>query len=273
MTIGEIDRPALGDERRALVSEMLLTGGAVTVSELQARFGISPMTARRDLDILATRGLARRTHGGAVLPSVAAPEHSSHQRFGTASRAKARLAAAAFNLLRAGESVFLDSSLTAYYLACRIAEQPVDVRVITNSGPVMQVLAACEDPRVKLFASGGKLRRPTGSYVGPSSVRTIRDHFADRVFLSVTEVTRDGVLTDADALEAEVKRAMLEQSAESVLLLDDLKLSGRGRQAIVAADAISLVLAHGLSAGTVAWLREAGATLRSIGTECVATTP
>ena len=63
-------------------------------------------------------------------------------------------------------------------------------------------------------------------------MRTIREHFADRLFLSVTGVTHDGMLTDIDVLEAEVKRAMLEQAEESVLLLDGSKLAAHGRQAI-----------------------------------------
>ena len=54
---------------------------------------------------------------------------------------------------------------------------------------------------------GGSLRRLTRSFVGPSAVHTVLGHFADRMFLSVKGVTRDGVLTDADELEAEVKAA------------------------------------------------------------------
>jgi len=52
------------------LEELLRTDGAVTITDLQARFGVSPMTARRDLTILSERGFARRTHGGAVLPSI-----------------------------------------------------------------------------------------------------------------------------------------------------------------------------------------------------------
>ena len=44
----------------------------------------------------------------------------------------------------------------------------------------MQVLAGCDDPQVELYAIGGMLRRLTGSFVGPSAVRMIREHFADR---------------------------------------------------------------------------------------------
>src|SRR4051794_28677591 len=109
----------------------------------------------------------------------------------------------------------------------------------------MQVLADGDDTSVELHAIGGALRRLTSSFVGPAAVRAVREHFADRVFLSVTGVMDQGVLTDIDVLEAEVKRVMLEQSAEPVLLLDASKLAVRGRQAIAPLRAVHLVLADG----------------------------
>jgi DeoR/GlpR family transcriptional regulator of sugar metabolism len=81
------------------------------------------MTARRDLAVLAERGLARRTHGGAVLPSIAAVEDSFRQRLGAAPEAKARLAEAAFALLAPEETVFLDASSTTFLLARLIRER------------------------------------------------------------------------------------------------------------------------------------------------------
>ncbi len=117
---------------------MLHTAGAVTITEMQARFGISPMTARRDLSVLAERGVARRTHGGAVLPSLSARENSFAQRLRDAPEAKTRLAEAAFRLLAPGETIFLDASSTTYFLARVIAERGLTVRVITNSLPVLR---------------------------------------------------------------------------------------------------------------------------------------
>lgn len=231
----------IAEARREQIREMLMETGAVTVSQLQARFGVSPMTARRDLVVLEERGSARRTHGGAVLPSVAAPEHSFSQRVAAATAIKLRLADAAYATLHPGETIFLDSSSTAYFLARRIAETGLAVRVLTNSGSVMQVLAAV-DHELELTIIGGIHRRLTGSFVGPSAVRMIREHFVDRLFLSVTGVSRTGVLTDADDLEAAVKRAMLDQAAESTLLLDATKLNTYGRQAIAPLARVSLVL-------------------------------
>ncbi len=62
---------------------------------LEAEFGVSPMTARRDLATLEQEGRARRTHGGAVLPGFAGHEDSFQQRLEQAQGAKQRLAQAA----------------------------------------------------------------------------------------------------------------------------------------------------------------------------------
>src|SRR4051794_34935043 len=222
------------------------------------------MPARRDLAILADRGLARRTHGGAVVPSIAAPENSFRQRLGDAPEAKARLAEAAFGLLMPGETVFLDASSTTYYVARLIAVRGLAVRVITNSLPVLQELS---DSETEVVAIGGTFRRLTCSYVGPAAVRAVRAHFADRLLMSVTGVTPTGMLTDADVLEAEVKRAMLEQADQSALLLDESKLTARGRQAIAPIAKVSLILADGLGAHDHERLAELGATVRGTGAE------
>jgi DeoR/GlpR family transcriptional regulator of sugar metabolism len=259
MAVEEFERPRLGEARRQRVLELLMEHGAVTITELRAIFGVSPMTARRDLATLEQRGLARRTHGGAVVPPVTAQENSFAQRLGTATEAKRRLADAAVSLLQPEETVFLDSSSTAYFVGCRIAQLGLAARIVTNSGAIMQAVAACEHEHVQLFAVGGTLRRLTGSYVGPSAVRAVREHYADRVVLSVMGIARNGMLMDGDALESEVKRAMIDQSAHSLVLVDESKLSARGRQAIIPLKGISQVLADGLTPEELDWLLASGA--------------
>jgi DeoR/GlpR family transcriptional regulator of sugar metabolism len=255
----------LGEARRTLVAELLQSTGAVTITDLQDRFGVSPMTARRDLTILAERGVARRTHGGAVLPSIAAYENSFSHRLRDAPKAKLRLAEQAFTLLREGETVFLDASTTTYFVARLIAERGLAVRVITNSLPVLQELAASERDAVEVVVIGGTFRRITHSHVGPSAVHGVRQHFADRLFMSVTGVTGAGTLTDVDVLEAEVKRAMIEHAEQSVLLLDHSKLAAHGRQAVCPVSRLSLVITDGVDAADRTRLTRLGATLSAAG--------
>jgi DeoR/GlpR family transcriptional regulator of sugar metabolism len=233
----------------------------VTVAELEARFGVSAMTARRDLAELERRGIVRRTHGGAVLPlaSVTAQEDSFSRRLDTAAAAKRRLAEEAVSLLAPRQTVFLDSSTTSHYVARRIVETGITATILTNSLPVMELVFAEGGPEVDLIAMGGGLRRLTRSFVGPFTVRAVEGHFADRLFLSVKGVTPNGMLTDADPLEAEVKRAMIAQAQESTLVIDRSKLSMRGLSAIAPLTEVTGVLAHGLSDVETEALRASGA--------------
>ena len=68
-------------ERRRQILDLLRERGSISVVAVEEEFGVSPMTARRDLALLAEEGRARRTHGGAVLPELAAHEDSFDSRF------------------------------------------------------------------------------------------------------------------------------------------------------------------------------------------------
>ena len=211
---------------------MIRNARSVTVSELETEFGISPMTARRDLAYLERIGQVERTHGGAVLPGFAGYEDSFQQRLGESVQQKKRLARTAVSLLGTGEAVFVDSSTTAYYAAERVLDEGIRVTLLTNLVPTMELLSTREVPNVKLVGFGGELRQLTRSFVGPQTTQVIRGHFADKAFTSVKGVTSEGYLTDPDPLEAEVKRAMVQHSRESILLVDGTKFEQLGLYAI-----------------------------------------
>src|SRR6201999_3186970 len=126
----------LVEARRREIAERLRAQGAVTVAELEEHYGISPMTARRDLAELERRGVVRRTHGGAVLPTISAHEDSFARRLDVSAEEKVLLAAAAVALMAPRETIFLDSSTTTYYVAKRIVETGLAATVLTNSLPV-----------------------------------------------------------------------------------------------------------------------------------------
>jgi DeoR/GlpR family transcriptional regulator of sugar metabolism len=219
---------------------------AVSVGELEERYGVSPMTARRDLAELERQSAVRRTHGGAVLPGVSTHEDSFEQRVETDEPAKRALAAEAAKLVNARETIFLDSSSTTYYLAREIVDAGVQVTILTNSLPIMELVARQSSGDVELVGIGGSLRRLTSSFVGPSATTSVKTHFADRVFFSIKGITPDGVLTDADLLEAEVKRAMVGQSASAFLLVDGSKLTTQGLNAILPIEQVQNVVVHGV---------------------------
>ena len=230
------------EERRRRIVRLVREAGSVTVSRLESEFGISPMTARRDLIALEEEGWVRRIHGGAVLPEFAGHEDSFWYRLEEEVAAKERLAGAAMGLLEPGDSVFLDCSTTTYYLARRILSEGPRVTLLTNSVPVMELVMKNGAPRTDIIGVGGLMRMLTLSFVGPHAVRAISAHSADKSFISVKGVTRDGYLTDPDPMETEVKRAMVEHSEEPVLLMDGSKFERRGLNVITHASKLSQAL-------------------------------
>jgi DeoR/GlpR family transcriptional regulator of sugar metabolism len=256
-------QPILAESRRSAIAEVLRASGAVSVAEVESRFGVSSMTARRDLAELARRGVAQRTHGGAVVPAISAHEDSFSKRLDTETEAKTALAAAAVALVSPRESVFLDSSSTSYFVARRILEVGIGVTLLTNSLPVMQLVGTQAPANVDLVAIGGSLRALTLSFVGPYAVHTVQGYFADRAFLSVKALTATGILADADPLEAEVKRAMVTQAGEPVLLIDRSKLSARGLSAIGPVSDLAGVIAHGVRGHELRVLSDAGVVVRT----------
>src|SRR3954466_9716015 len=175
----------LAEARRREIAERLRANGSVNVAEVEERFGVSPMTARRDLAELERRGVVRRTHGGAVLPTVSAHEDSFARRLKLQVEAKRRLAEHAVAAMSAREAVFLDSSTTSYFVARRMVATGMSATVLTNSLPVMELVFHEGNRDLELVCVGGTLRRLTRSFVGPSAVRTVLAHYADRLFFSV----------------------------------------------------------------------------------------
>lgn len=257
-------RTLMPEERRHYIERLVIDAGGVTGVELQEKFGVSQMTVRRDLDALESEGKVRRIYGGAVPPGVGGHEDSFRVRLEEAVETKKRLANAAMELVQPGENIFVDGSTTAYYTAAQMIAENFRATLLTNLIPIMDLFQVNEAPNLNSVGIGGSLRKLTQTFVGPQAVSAVRSYFTDRVLLSVKGVTPAGNLTDPDPLEAEVKRAMIECSEESVLLLDDRKFERRGLSVIGHVSELSEVLVVDAPESRIATLREAGARARLV---------
>jgi DeoR family transcriptional regulator of aga operon len=259
-----VKHAALPELRQQRIAELVRESGSVTVAALEAEFGVSPATVRRDLADLERQGKVRRTHGGAVMPGLAQHEDSFQQRLGEAVESKKRLARAASALLEVEESAFIDSSTTAYYAVQRMLADASNVTFLTSLLPVMDLFSTADPSAVSMVGFGGLFRPLTLSFVGPCTIRAIESYRADRTFFSVKGITPDGQLTEANPLEAEVKRAMIGQAASPVLLVDGRKFERQGLSVITHVSDVALVLAADAPEAGVAALAEAGVEVRLV---------
>jgi DeoR/GlpR family transcriptional regulator of sugar metabolism len=92
--------------RRQMIVEAVMAEGTMRIEDLTERFGISLMTAHRDLDELAGRGLLRKSRGLVSAAPTSLIEASDVYRQSRQSAEKRAIAAAAAAHVDPGQAIF-----------------------------------------------------------------------------------------------------------------------------------------------------------------------
>ncbi|QND65266.1 DeoR/GlpR transcriptional regulator [Mesorhizobium loti] len=246
----------LTDERHRIIRDRLAAEGSVLAGELAVSFGVSEDTVRRDLRELAKSGQCRRVYGGAVAPAPFATTpvglRASH-----AAEEKTRLARATVALLVRGQTLFIDSGTTNAAIAKAIPRD-LDLTVATNS---LEVASALSDHAlIELTVLGGRFDRHLGACVGADTLAAVAQLGADLFILGSCGLDASRGVTAFDSAEAEVKRAMVKNSAGIVIAVTNDKLATAAPYRVAGADAIRhLVVEKTASAAILADFERQGA--------------
>ncbi len=208
------------------------------IEDLTARFGISLMTAHRDLDELAARGLLRKTRGIVSAAPTSLIESSDVYRSSRQSAEKRAIAAAAAALVEPGQAVFFDDSTTVLQMVPHLATR-VPLTAITKSITLMNELKGMRD--IALLGLGGQFHNWCNAFMGPVTTAEIRRLRADLVFLSMSAIT-DGMVFHQSPEMVETKRAMFDSAAKRVLLADHTKFTRRALHALGRLDEFDVVI-------------------------------
>ena len=118
-------------ERRNIILDKLKNSGQVFVNELADDFNVSQETIRRDLNKLEELKHIKKIHGGAVIAQFGF-ELEFNQRAKLAEDDKKAIAIKAAELIKPGDSLFIDFGTTTLEFAKQIAGIN-QLTVITNS--------------------------------------------------------------------------------------------------------------------------------------------
>jgi DeoR/GlpR family transcriptional regulator of sugar metabolism len=215
------DSPLFAQERQARIAARLREQGRVEVAALAVEYGLSEDTIRRDLRLLASRGLVQKTHGGAVaLYTTALPVT---QRVDVRAKPKRAIARAAVERVHPNHALFIDGGSTTLALAQLLAapDAPRPLTIITAALDVAVLFV--NDPGVELVLAGGTWAHETRQFNGKQAQATIRAHRADWAFLGACALHPRAGLTSALDGDAQVTRAMIESAATVVVLADSTK--------------------------------------------------
>jgi len=233
------------NRRCELIIKFLLRTGTATVEEILEVAGSSAPSIRRDLARLESRGLIRRTHGGATLvePLLYEPFRydssflSREQRF---AEEKRRIGLAAAELIQANETVGLTAGTTTTHIG-RSLRHREKIQVVTNAINIGMEL--CNQPGIRTYLTGGVVPWAWSfSLTGNAALTFLDDVYMDKVFLSVTGLDAERGATTLEADEALVYRKMLKQAKQVIVTADASKLGKVSPAFICPANEINILI-------------------------------
>lgn len=207
--------------RRQSLLEILRNQPGLRVPELAKTLGVSEGTVRNDFDALENEGRLKRVHGGAILYEQDQFQNNSFmRRYNQNVAAKRAIAREAAALIKDGDSIFLDASSTAYYLARALADR-FKLRIMTNGFEVARELAWNTSNSVVL--AGGIVNNDSSSVTGLLSEQIITEMLIGKSFFSCSGFSVARGMTEVHIGEAQIKRKAIESSQKVFALVDSSK--------------------------------------------------
>jgi DeoR/GlpR family transcriptional regulator of sugar metabolism len=207
---------SVSNYRHRKILELLYQRKSVSAEELAAEFGVSKITIRRDLDVLAAGKLLERTRGGAVSTSSPRLEAFFEEKDHTAKREKTLIGRYVAGLINDNDTVFVNGGSTTLEFIRHL--QGKKVRLVTNNAACLSVDL---DPAVELIVLGGEYRAHSRSLVGDLTIYGVKNIFSSITVLGINGVSIKKGLTTAVHQETSVNRAMIENSSGKVIVAAD----------------------------------------------------
>lgn len=210
----------LAVERRNKILAILQEEQKVIVSDLSKKFNVTEETIRRDLEKLESEGFAKKTYGGAILNENFNMDVPYTVRKMTNVDKKAILADIVAGIVEDGDSIMLDSSSTAVFIAKRLKHKK-NLTIITNS--IEMVLQLSDVDGWKIICAGGSLRQKNLSLVGHVTENIIAEYHVDKAIVSCKGIDLEKGFTDSNEADAYVKKAMLSSAYKRIVVADSTK--------------------------------------------------
>jgi len=234
------ENPVFADERQARIAELVAARGRARIGELAKEFSVTEPTIRKDLRVLQSRGLLKRTHGGALaLQPTVERELAGRQAANPA--AKEAIANACVQLLEDGDSVFLDSGTTVSAVAGAIAAKNNGMRLSTLTTSLGVADRLADVPGIECVLLGGQLRRVDGALVGALALENLERFTFSLAFIGVSGFSDIGISVGSLA-EAAVKAEAIERARRVVLALDHTKVGTTDFARISGLDVVDVVV-------------------------------
>ena len=210
------------EERQLKIAELIEKKGHVTIAELTTLFDISHESARRDLRILESKGLCKRTHGGALKPMPTGFMPPRDRNFDEMPRFEnyEQIARQAVTHIKENQIVYLTGGSFGFHI-CHFLPRDIHYTLVVNSIDLANRLRHLTN--ADLYVVGGKMRQST------SVVDSMATDFVSRMQFDLCFITGGGLtagfgLSNGTDETAAFQRKVIENSRQKILLLPSQKI-------------------------------------------------
>ena len=207
------------ESRRRQIESLLAKRKNISMHELCEILNVSMNTVRADVSSLVREGVVEKVYGGIVLKQqedIPLYERRSQQK----TDCKCRIAKAAEHLIDDGDIVFIDGGTTTMRLLDYL-DPAKKITVVTASISVIQ--RAQNMPNIKTMVLPGMYDMRTNTVLDSSTIEYLCRFQHDKGFFGVSSLTEAGGLGVSNWQEYEFKRAAVEHSQKTYLLVDATK--------------------------------------------------
>lgn len=233
-------------DRRNKITELVNEQDSVEVTYLSNHFGVSEVTIRSDLSFLEQKGELERFHGGAAKRKEIRNDGLNKQqdemvleeRYLQATDPKKRIALAAAEMVKPGDTVILDSGSTTMLLAEELVKSG-GITVITNNLPAAFVLS--ENPDITLVVCGGTVRHKTRSLHGNITEYALQGIVANLMFVGADGLdAATGITTFNEGYS--ISGIMADAAQRVVVVTDSTKFGRRGYNLVLPMEKIDAII-------------------------------
>jgi len=227
-------------ERRKKILTILTEHGEVFVDELSAKFNVSEVTIRNDLDQLESKNLLIRARGGALKHEQSVGiDYMISEKNKLNQAEKIKIGKAAANLITESETIILDSGTTTLEIAKNLGEIK-SLNVITNAINIVNQLIPNQG--VNIIVPGGTLRKKSHSLVGPIAEKNLKNLSVDKAFIGVDGLDPEHGAFTPNIEEASLNQIMIEIAKEVILVADSSKFKRRSLAFICPPNKIDMIV-------------------------------
>lgn len=205
-------------ERHKQILALLDKNQFCSVENMAKELFTSPATIRRDLSRLEQDGAIHRVRGGAIRIEGRDRDAPPLVRNNKDKDKKEKIARLAQRFVSSGATMFLDSSSTVTEFA-RLLAPLHELTIMTNG---LETLNLLNQTSARVLSPGGEIQNRS-SFVGQTAIRSICEFHADILFFSCCGLSVQFGSSEATEGTAAIKRAMLDYSAQHIMLCDSSK--------------------------------------------------